>query len=165
MKKLLILLISLIYVTCSHDKVLIKKYEIKQKNYYSYKNKFKWLNYSIYKKIEYYSIKNKIPVKLTLSVINAESGGKNVISKKNGNNSRDYGYMQVNQIHVRGKNPKILLNSDLNFKIGCWYLGMAYVKSGKNIIHTARLYNQGLNGKPNKYKNWAYAKKIKRMYI
>lgn len=121
--------------------------------------KYSWLNSRLYNLYKCRSIEYKVPLTLALSLINAESKGKNIISKKNKNGTRDYGRMQINSVH-KLNNPRKLLNDKINSKYGFWYLSKCFNKSIGNIPYAIRMYNQGLNGKKKHYKNWKYIEKI-----
>jgi Transglycosylase SLT domain len=128
-------------------------------DYQVLRKKYKWLKPGLYNLYKKRAAEYRIPLNLALAVIHAESRGKNVISKKNKNGSRDWGRMQVNSIHMK-RNPRLLLNDKINSRVGFWYLSAAYKKSGYNLKETVRLYNQGLAGKRSNYKNWKYVTSI-----
>lgn len=134
-------------------------------NFEAYNQKFPWLKgkkwlFSLYVKR---SRQYGVPLKLALSLITYESGGRNVISRKNRNGTRDYGRMQINSVHMP-RNPRALLNDWVNSQKGFWYLGAAMKKAHGNIYTAVRLYNQGLAGKHWKYRNWGYVNNIVKKY-
>lgn len=132
-------------------------------NFHAYNKEFPWLTPKLFRLYTKRSIQYKVPLKLALSLIQYESGGRNVVSRKNRNGTRDWGRMQINSVHMP-KNPQKLLNDWTNSKIGFWYLGRALKKSRGNMYTAVRLYNQGLAGKHWKYRNWGYVKRIIRKY-
>ncbi len=127
------------------------------------KSKFKWLEKDFYTYLEYKCKKKGIDPLFMLSLIQVESGGKNVVSKKNGNKTRDFGFCQINSVHSP-KNPRRLLNYKVNLNIGTWYIGKALKKAKGNLRLACIYYNGGLNCNVRKYKNKWYPKRIVRIY-
>lgn len=121
--------------------------------------KHAWLNNKLYKLYQDRSRNYMVPIDLATSVVNAESNGRNVISRANNNGSRDYGRFQVNSIHLPSS-PRKLLCDKINSKFGFMYLSLCLKKSKNNISETIRMYNQGLNGNKKYYKNWKYVEKV-----
>jgi soluble lytic murein transglycosylase-like protein len=156
MKKILIsLIISLVFLfSCSNKK-------IEYINHFDSPlfEKYKWLSYDLYLDIVTICKKYNVNTIIICAIINAESRGRNIISKKNKNGTKDYGIMQINSIHL-SNNPRQLLNRKLNIEYGIKYLIKCYNRSNKNLKTTIRFYNQGYNGKKHKYKNWKYVNKI-----
>lgn len=132
-------------------------------SYKRYKQNYQWLTKSIYIYVRDESKKYDISISLIFAIIDVESQGRNIISKKNKNGSKDYGLMQVNSVHE--KYPRKLLNIKYNIKKGISYLNDCFNMSQKRYGHVhittiIRLYNQGFNGKVKYYKNWKYVDKI-----
>ena len=112
--------------------------------------------------------KQNVDLAFIVSIIDAESYGRNIIGRRNRNGTRDYGIMQVNGVH-EPKNPRKLLNISYNLQKGVGYIKYCTNKSvkryGKAEIKTiARLYNQGANGSEKRYKNWKYVEKVYNNY-
>ncbi len=126
-------------------------------------NRHPWLTNKLYKLYKQRSIEYNVPLKLAVKIVNVESNGRIVISRKNKNGTRDYGRFQINSIHMKN-NPKSLLQDSINSKYGFWYLSLCLKKSKRDLIDTVRMYNQGSNGKAHKYKNWKYVVKVLKEY-
>ena len=112
---------------------------------------------------KYRSIEYDIPIELALCLIDAESSGRKIISRKNRNGTRDYGRFQINSCHMPD-NPRQLLNDTVNSKYGFSYLKKCLLKSSGNLKEAIRMYNQGLNGTRKYYKNWNYVEKVLMCY-
>lgn len=126
-------------------------------------NKFPWLSYTYYKLIKKQSIYKKISIELGIAIIETETQGRNVIGSQNKNGTYDYGLAQINEVHC--KNPKILLIPEINIKFLFYYLHLCTIKSNNDLLHTIRLYNQGVNASAHTYKNWEYVAKVLYHYI
>ena len=98
--------------------------------------------------------------RLVLCIIHVESRFKNVKSMKNKNGTRDFGLMQVNNCHRVLAEPLDIVS---NIRFGCRYLFFCF--RGGTIADAIRRYNQGLNGKREKYNNWRYVAEILNKYI
>jgi len=175
-KSIVLILICYSLVTIQKNWVLLQEYVFKKQDIHQQKEvtyhkvdfsflrkHFNWVTPKLYKYIIKYSELRQISPILICSIIQYESNGRNVISKKNRNKSRDYGYMQINSCHVES-NPRQLLNIDTNIRIGSWYIKKCLKKSKGNIQEAVRMYNAGLNSKRKKYKNWAYVYRITNKY-
>lgn len=147
------------------EKILKEFEQVEDKQeFFILKRTFTWLTPKLYKKVIEVSANKNVDPLLVFSIINAESKGKNVISKSNSNGTRDYGIMQVNSVHV-DSNPKQLLDIALNLEKGIDYIKYCTKKSRKRygietVFIIARLYNQGANGNMEYYKNWSYVEKV-----
>ncbi len=119
----------------------------------------KWLTDNLYDLYYYRSKEYNVNINLAIAIIRAESNGRNVVSRRNKNGTRDYGRMQINGIHFP-KNPRKLLNDKINSKYGFWYISYCLRESDGNIKKAIRLYNQGVHGKAKYYTNWKYVYKI-----
>ena len=133
---------------------------------------YSWLDSNRYRLIYKYSKVHDVSPKLVCAVINVESSGKNVISRKNSNGTRDYGIMQINDTHLESsffESKNDLLDVEKNIAFGCRYLGLCSVKATKNNVvsytDVIRLYNQGINGNREYYKNYNYVLKVYNNYI
>ncbi len=153
---------------CMPDYSFLTKNDLKE--FYTLKSEYNWLNIDLYETLLRETKKNNIPIGLSCSLIQSESGGRNVISRENTNGTRDYGYCQVNSVHSPN-DPEKLLNSMYNIKLSCNYLGRAFEKA-KKLYDTddwykesIRMYNQGLYGKRYAYNNWNYVNKTVNRYI
>lgn len=156
---LLFLSISILNSSDYRDFVVSKKEFLK----YSYLVKcFSWLKYDTFIIIRKNAKKYKVPIELICAVIQHESGGKNIRSRRNYNGSRDYGLMQINSVHV--SDCKTLYNIRKNIRIGSWYLSKCLKKAKGNVKEACRMYNGGLHNKRWKYKNWKYVNRIYRDY-
>lgn len=155
MKYLLYLI--LIYSLFNHEFLNSSQKQINNKR--ALFKKYSWLNYRLYNLYKYRSIQYKVPLDLAICIVDTESKGRNVISKKNKNGTRDYGRMQINSVHMPIC-PTKLLNDKINSRIGFWYLSKCYRKSRGYLPDCIRYYNQGLNGKKKKYRNWRYVRKV-----
>ena len=110
------------------------------------------------------SLKRGVDPALTCAVIQAESGGQNVVSRRaNWNGTRDWGLMQVNSVHCP-TNPRKLLNVGYNIQKGTWYLSRCVKKASGNIKRIPMYYNGGLGAKCYKYKNWKYVYRVLKYY-
>lgn len=128
-------------------------------DYIKLHNQFNWLDKDLYQLLLEKSSEHKLDIKFICSIIQHESRGKNVISRANKNLTRDYGIMQVNEVHYK-KNPQMLLNRIFNVSVGTAYLSMCYKKAKGDFAKTVRLYNGGLNSSEYKYTNYIYVAKI-----
>jgi len=128
-------------------------------DYIKLQSQFNWLDKDLYLLLLEKSSEHKLNIKFICSVIQHESGGQNVVSKQNKNLSRDYGIMQVNEIHYQ-RNPQMLLNRIINVRIGTAYLAMCYEKANGDFAKTVRYYNGGPNCSEGAYTNYIYVSKI-----
>jgi len=110
--------------------------------FYRLSLEYKWLTQELYYTITKYSKKYNVDKVLICALIQHESNGRNVRSRRNRNGSRDYGLMQINQIHSP-KNIYALNNKDTNIRIGVWYLSKCLRKSRGNIKRACIFYNAG----------------------
>ncbi len=123
--------------------------------------KYSWLDKKLYYLYRARSLEYGAPIELGICVVQAESNGRTIISRKNKNGTRDYGKFQINSVHMPD-NPRALLGDIINSRYGFWYLSLALNKT--DLPDAIRLYNQGLNGKRKYYKNWKYVRKILKCY-
>ena len=125
-------------------------------------HKYEWVDSQNFLPIYNNSILNDLDYRYVCALITAESNGKNVISRKNRNGTRDVGLMQVNCF----TDEEILKYKDLNagIKEGTVRLKKAVEKSAGNLAEATRLYNQGINGKKEFYRNTAYVKRVMLYY-
>ena len=123
-----------------------------------------WLDDKLYNLYKSQSEKYKVPIEIAISVVQVESHGKNVVSRKNSNGTRDYGFFQINSVH-KPDNPRKLLDHLENSKFGFWYLSQCLKKSHGHLPEAIRMYNGGLNNNRKYYKNWAYEQKILKNYL
>lgn len=127
-------------------------------------DKHPWLNSDLQELYEKRSIEYNVPLELALCVVQAESDGKNVRSKKrNKNGTYDYGRFQINSVHMPN-NPERLLIDEINSKYGFWYLSLCLKKSKNYLPDAIRFYNQGIHGKKRYYKRWEYVEEILKCY-
>jgi hypothetical protein len=161
-KKMKYLLIILLLITIYSPNILGSA-ELNLSEKEKLMNRYSWMTENLYKLYKKRSIKYNVPIKLAISVVNAESNGRIVISRKNKNGTRDYGRFQINSLHMKN-NPKSLLQDSINSKYGFWYLFLCLKKAKGDLIDTVRMYNQGSNGKAHKYKNWEYVIKVLKEY-
>lgn len=155
--KLFIILLGL-YFCIFNDNVSLNFYE-QNFLYPRLKENYSWINIKLFEIIRQQSIIYDIDIYLICSIITKESNGVNLISRRNKNKTRDYGYMQINDVHFKD-DPMVLLNPRVNIEFGCQYLKMCLNKSKGNIIEALRFYNQGIYGKKHLYNNWEYCSKI-----
>lgn len=121
---------------------------------------YNWLNRDLFYIINYEGLNNGIDAAFICAIIDAETEGKNVVSKKNRDGSRDYGIMQFNSKNIKkGDEWKFLIPMH-NIKYGVAELRECISASSGKIDDTIRFYNQGKNGKKEKYKNWKYVQKV-----
>jgi len=129
--------------------------------YYEYEEQFKWLDKDLYYLIQSKSRKYNLDIRWVCSIIKAESNGKNIRSKyANPNGTYDWGIMQINEVHIRGANPRILLEKPLNIELGTWYLSRCLKRAKGNYMTATRMYNQGMNGNEALYTNWKYVSNV-----
>jgi hypothetical protein len=112
--------------------------------YYRYHDQYKWLTRSVYAIAAEQSRHNRIPVQLTLAVIDAESGGDHTAFNKR---SHARGLMQVlARFHYQNKNPHDLLNPRINIEVGTRYLAECRARAGNDLTLTLRNYERGERG-------------------
>ena len=144
----------------------VKKF--KHLEYLDCKLYYKWLTKDVYNTIIYYcnywSKIYKVDKNMIFALIQNESGDfcRNNIEKmiKVKSRSGALGICQIMPFHSP-KNPKKLYDYKFNIKKGIWYFSLCMKKAKGDIKEAARFYNQGINGKKWKYKNWAYTNRIK----
>ena len=134
------------------------------------KRSYKWLTLDLYVTISEMNKYHKIykyvrdSKNYICALIQAESGGRNVVGDVNRNGTRDYCYMQVNEVHSKG-NPRELLIMPQCIRKGCGYLSKALRRGRGDLLTATRLYNQGLGGKSSKYRRYAYVARVLNFYI
>lgn len=128
---------------------------------------YEWLDKDIYFHILQNSNRYKIDMRFICSLIQTESGGQNIRSRRmNSNGTYDHGYMQINEVHLPANSTiDILYDPMINIQIGANYLNKCLEKSNGNMSEAIRMYNQGLNGNVNNYKNWRYVSDVLNNYI
>ncbi len=113
--------------------------------YYRYHDQYKWLTRSVYAIAAEQSRHNRIPVQLTLAVIDAESGGDPTAFNK-----RSYarGLMQpLAKYHYKHGDPRDLFNPRINILVGTRYLAECRQKAKNDLTLTLRNYERGPGGK------------------
>ena len=122
---------------------------------------FKWLTDELYILYDYRSKQYGVDIGLALSLIRAESNGRNIRSyRQNKNGTHDWGRFQINEVHVDYKNPHRLLIDITNSDYGFRELSLAFKKANGNLKETIRMYNQGRNGNRKNYTGWAYVNRV-----
>jgi len=127
--------------------------------YRAYKVQYKWLTEEIFRIVWDEAVERGLERRAIFAIIQAESGGRNVVSRRNRNGTRDYGLMQINSVHSP-KNPWVLLNVRVNVRTGCWYFSRCIKKSGGVLSEAVRYYNAGLGSKRKSYKNWRHVYRV-----
>ena len=102
-------------------------------------------NYEVAFHSYYISKKYDIPLELTLSIISVESNFTNVISRKNRNGSRDYGYMQINNFAHPEVSSKRLMKIEINIEVGVKYLQYCLKVSNNDLATAVKMYNAGVS--------------------
>ena len=161
--KIIILVLGICFFcipSIAHNSRILDEYSFAKDN-------FKWVKKKFYYYLDYKCMKKKIDPIFALAIAQTESGGKNVISRKNRNGSRDYGRFQVNSVHMP-KRPRKLLNYKINIDKAMYYLGLALKKAKGDLGLACIYYNAGLNCNVGKYRRskklMKYPKKILRIY-
>lgn len=146
--------------------IIIYSFSPKLLNFYpernKYTEKYSWMGEKLYNLYKARSLEFGVSMRLATCLVQTESHGKIVVSKKNENGTRDYGRFQVNSVH-KPVNTRELLWDRTNSRYGFSYLSKCIRKD--HLPDAIRLYNQGLNGKRKNYKNWKYVGKILGCYI
>jgi len=132
-------------------------------NYKFAKYNFKWITKDFYFYLDNKCRQYGIDPLFALSIAQRESNGKNIVSRKNRNGTRDWGYFQVNGTHLPKNKRHQLLNYKTNINKAMWYLNLCLKKSRGNKKLACIYYNAGLNCKVYKYKK-SYPKDIVKMY-
>ncbi len=113
------------------------------------KDNFNWVKKDFYFYLDYKCKEKNIDPLFALAIAQVESGGKNIISKRNKNGSHDYGIFQVNEIHT--KKHFELLNYKHNIDKAMSYLNLCLKKAEGNKYLACIYYNGGINCNVNKY--------------
>ena len=157
MNKFKIILICLLIFTLSPSYAFLSKKEVRL--YHRLHKQYSWLSKDLYHIINYESKQVGMDPRLLIAVINKESQGRNVISKRNKNKTRDYGYCQINSAHSEKGKERELLNPQVNINKGVNYLNLC-IKKYPRLDEAIRMYNAGINSSRDKYNNWSYVRKI-----
>jgi len=166
-KSIIIILLMFIPIMCS--KTFVKyadNFNTNNVKLFQLRSHYKWLyNNKLYFAILENACKKELEPELICAIIEAESNGRNLIGKKNKNGTRDYGFMQTNEVHCP-ENPLKLLEINFGIHKGTNYLMWAYKKAKGNIKITAQFYNGGLNHPINTKNKWVkkYANKVVKYY-
>lgn len=134
--------------------------------YYNMKKHFVWLDKPIYYFIKEQSAKKNISPILICSIIHWESAAAcnynlkrmRVVKSRAG----AIGLMQIMPVHaqIRNRPVKKLKEPFFNIRCGVDYLDLCIKKSKGNLKEALRMYNQGINAKRYKYKNWKYVFRV-----
>ena len=161
-KKLIFITVVSILLLITPSHAFISKKEIKL--YKRLSMQYEWLSLDLYNIILYESKVADFDPKLICSIIHVESSGENIISKQNKDGSYDIGYCQYNTKNMKKGEERLYLNPNLNIRSGILYFKDCIKVSNGRLDDSIRLYNQGINGKRDKYKNWKYVKKVFKAY-
>lgn len=136
-------------------------------DFYTIQENYEWLDRDVYFYIIQNSNKYKIDVRFICSLIQAESGGKNIRARRiNNNGTYDHGYMQINEVHLPiDSDVRVLYNPAVNIEIGIRYLSRCLDRAKGDKSQAVRMYNQGINGSVNRYENWQYVSGVLNNYI
>ena len=115
---------------------------------------YQWMYRDLYHRICIASSNHCVTVSRLCAVIQAESGGYQYAKSKAG----ALGLMQVMPLHMPD-NPDRLYDLDINLDKGAEYLAYCQTKT-EDRREVFRMYNQGTNGKRNRYRNWRYVHTI-----
>ena len=115
---------------------------------------YQWMYRSLYHRICIASSNHCVTVSRICAVIQAESGGYQYAKSKAG----ALGLMQVMPLHMP-ENPDRLYDLDINLDKGAEYLAYCQTKT-EDRREVFRMYNQGTNGKRDRYRNWRYVHTI-----
>ena len=121
------------------------------------RNRFRWVKRDFYEHLQKRCKLYDIDIFFALSIAQVESGGKNVVSKKNRNGTMDYGIFQVNSVHGIHRGYK------KNIDIAMWYLRKCLKKSRGNKKIACIYYNCGLNCNLKSYKK-DYPRRVMDVY-
>lgn len=124
-----------------------------------YATEYGWMEYDIYKDIEFNADLFDFSPRFIAAIIHAESRGNKKIRGRKG----EIGLMQPLPIHFSGDSEK-LQEPMINIMIGCSYLFECRKKAKGDLKETLRMYNQGKMGKRKNYKNWDYVYNILNNY-
>lgn len=127
------------------------------------KQKYPWLDISLYCIVIDNSIMNNIDPVLICSLIHFESGGKKTALSNKGAR----GLMQLMACHLKGTKYTIrdLYKPSININLGCRHFAFCKSLAKGNLEETLRLYNQGHNSNRDDYKNWKYVANILNDYF
>jgi hypothetical protein len=128
------------------------------RTYKRLKLQYEWINIDLYHIILYESKIAKFDPRLIVAIIDVESSGQNIISKRNSNGSRDYGVMQINSAHIKKGEERLYLNYNINIAKGISYFKECMKQSNYFIHESIRMYNAGINSK--KSNNKKYVQRI-----
>ena len=73
-----------------------------------------WQMHALVTEADRASRRHSLPVGLLVAVVLAESGGRNIISRRRYNGSRDHGVMQINAHHLSKRRLALLLTLEVN---------------------------------------------------
>ena len=118
------------------------------------KSTYQWMDRDLYHRICIASSNHNVTVSRICAVIHAESGGYRYAKSKAG----ALGLMQVMPLHLP-EDPDKLYDIDINLDKGTEYLAYCQTKT-EDRHEVFRMYNQGTNGKRDRYRNWRYVHTI-----
>ena len=160
MKTKTIGVISIIFVLMCTPSIAVNSFRLLD-DYKFAKDNFKWVKKDFYFYLDYKCKEKNIDPLFALAIAQVESGGKNIISKRNKNGTRDFGIFQVNSVWK--KDSKDLLNYKTNIDIAIPYLKKCMEKANNNKYIACIYYNAGMNCDISKYKS-VYPLKILEIY-
>ena len=157
------IILSLIILSIYMPGNAVNKYKFVDE-YKPMKNSFTWVKKDFYFHLQNTCKKYNIDPLFALSIAQAESGGRNVVSKRNKNGTRDFGIFQVNSVWE--KRTYLLLDYKINTNIAIAYLKQCLKKSKGDKYMACVYYNAGLNCNVKKYlqNRSAYPNKILKKY-
>ena len=135
--------------------------------YIETKQKYSWLKEHFFIYLSNKCLQKNVDIHLALAIIDTESDGRNIVSRKNRNGTRDYGYFQVNSVHM-SDTPLKLLNYITNIDYGVSYLSQCLKKAKGQKILACVYYNGGMNCNVKRYltrKTGNYPLKVYSTYI
>lgn len=124
-----------------------------------YAAEYNWMDPEIYQAIEFNAEKYDLNPGLIAALIQRESQG----DPRAVSCAGAIGLMQVMPDHLPD-NPDLLFDINVNISKGCWYLKRAKDISKGNLRECLRMYNQGIRGDRENYRNWNYVEDILRDY-
>ena len=159
-----IIIISLIILSIYMPGNAVNKYKFVDE-YKPMKNSFTWVKKDFYFHLQNTCKKYNIDPLFALSIAQAESGGRNVVSKRNKNGTRDFGIFQINSVHLP-KTPYQLLDYKINTNKAMSILRECLKKAKGDKRLACAYYNAGTNCNVKKYfqQRSAYPNKILKKY-
>ena len=161
-----LIFLFLILHVCFYNQYIELTWQQDRIQFVKMKQKYEWLNKDLFTTVLRESRRNDLRTHLMMSLIQVESGGKNVISRMNKNLTRDYGIMQINSSNLnKNEDVRILMNPQINIAKGCAYFRFCLDIANQDKSIAIRFYNSGPNGKKHLYRNWAYVDRVFGNYI